>query len=289
VELLDETFSVTVDGSLAVLSVQDTSILVSDSRAQFASALKERVHSNWLVGGRLVNDRCFVSGVVNWDDGVDAVTVNDFLFNDWLGNVVNVVLNVLVNLFAKVDNGALLATVGLSVLVLGSKTSKELAVFIGRRVVFPDFSDWDSVGVVNFIADLFVNDGLDVVLNVVNVSVHVLLAFDFLDFNGSVVNVADVVQVLVVVSNVGSGRVEFGANRVVVTGSVVKVGRARAGAARSSQTRGRRGSIVTSQARAGVGTGVASSGRLRTEHLVVARDFTASQVARVIAVGSGRA
>jgi len=284
VELLDETFSVTVDGSLAVLSVQDTSILVSDSRAQFASALKERVHSDWLVGGRLVNDRCFVSGVVNWDDGVDAVTVNNFLFNDWLGNVVNVVLNVLVNLFAKVDNGALLATVGLSVLVLGSKTSKELAVFIGRRVVFPDFSDWDSVGVVNFIADLFVNDGLDVVLNVVNVSVNVLLAFDFLDFNGSVVNVADVVQVLVVVSNVGSGRVEFGANRVVVTGSVVKVGRARAGAARSSQARGRRGSVVTSQARAGVGTGVASSGRLRTEHLVVARDFTASQVARVIAV-----
>jgi len=284
VELLDETFSVTVDGSLAVLSVQDTSILVSDSRAQFASALKERVHSDWLVGGRLVNNRCFVSGVVNWDDGVDAVTVNDFLFNDWLGNVVNVVLNVLVNLFAKVDNGALLATVGLSVLVLGSKTSKELAVFIGRRVVFPDFSDWDSVGVVNFIADLFVNDGLDVVLNVVNVSVNVLLAFDFLDFNGSVVNVADVVQVLVVVSNVGSGRVEFGANRVVVTGSVVKVRRARAGAARSSQTRGRRGSVVTSQTRAGVGTGVASSGRLRTEHLVVARDFTASQVARVIAV-----
>jgi len=289
VELLDETFSVTVDGSLAVLSVQDTSILVSDSRAHFASALKERVHSDWLVGGRLVNDRCFVSGVVNWDDGVDAVTVNDFLFNDWLGNVVNVVLNVLVNLFAKVDNGALLATVGLSVLVLGSKTSKELAVFIGRRVVFPDFSDGDSVGVVNFIADLFVNDGLDMVLNVVNVSVNVLLAFDFLDFNGSVVNVADVVQVLVVVSNVGSGRVEFGANRVVVTGSVVKVGRARAGATWASQTRGRRGSVVTSQARAGVGTGVASSGRLRTEHLVVARDFTASQVARVIAVGSGRA
>jgi len=284
VELLDETFSVTVDGSLAVLSVQDTSILVSDSRAQFASALKERVHSDWLVGGRLVNNRCFVGGVVNRDDGVDAVTVNDFLFNDWLGNVVNVVLNVLVNLFAKVDNGALLATVGLSVLVLGSKTSKELAVFIGGRVVFPDFSDWDSVGVVNFIADLFVNDGLDVVLNVVNVSVNVLLAFDFLDFNGSVVNVADVVQVLVVVSNVGSGRVEFGANRVVVTGSVVKVGRARAGAARSSQTRGRRSSVATSQARAGVGTGVASSGRLRTEHLVVARDFTASQVARVIAV-----
>ena len=46
-----------------------------------------------------------MGGVVNGDDGVDAVTVNNFLFNDWLGNVVNVVLNVLVNLFAKVDNG----------------------------------------------------------------------------------------------------------------------------------------------------------------------------------------
>lgn len=42
----------------------------------------------------------FVGSVVNGDDGVNAVTVNDFLFNDWLSDVVNVVLNVLVDLFA---------------------------------------------------------------------------------------------------------------------------------------------------------------------------------------------
>lgn len=41
-----------------------------------------------------------MSGVVNGDDGVDAVTVNDFLLDNWLSDVVNVVLNVLVNLFA---------------------------------------------------------------------------------------------------------------------------------------------------------------------------------------------
>lgn len=87
---------------------------------------------------------------------------------------------------------ALLATVGLSVLVLRSETSKQLAVLIGGRVVFPDLSDGNSVGVVNFIADLLVNDGLDVVLNVVNVSVNVLLAFDFFDFDGTMINVADV-------------------------------------------------------------------------------------------------
>jgi len=46
-----------------------------------------------------VDDRGFVGGVVNRDDSVNAVTVNNFLFNDWLGNVVDVVVNVLVNLF----------------------------------------------------------------------------------------------------------------------------------------------------------------------------------------------
>jgi len=115
--------------------------------------------------------------------------------------------------------------VSLGVLVLRSETSEELAVLIGGRVVFPDLSDGNSVGVVNFIADLLVNDRLDVVLNVVNVSVNIALAFDFLDFDGAVVNVADVLQVLVVVGDVGTSWVELGADGVVVTGSVVKVSR----------------------------------------------------------------
>jgi len=99
-KLLDEVLSVTVDGSLALLSVENTGVLVSDARAELSTALQERVHGDWLVSGRLVNDRCFVGGVVNGDDGVDAVTVNNFLFDDWLSDVVNVVLNVLVDLFA---------------------------------------------------------------------------------------------------------------------------------------------------------------------------------------------
>jgi len=161
------------------------------------------------VSRRFVDDRCLVGGVVNGDDGVNAVTVNNFLFNDWLGDVVNVVLNVLVDLFAKVDNSALLSTVAFSVLVLRSKTSEKLAVLVSGSVVLPDFSDGNGVGVVNFVANLLVNDGLDVVLNVVNVSVDVTLAFDFFDFDSAVVNVADVVQVLVVVSDVSTGWVEF--------------------------------------------------------------------------------
>jgi len=44
-----------------------------------------------------VDDGSLVGGVVDWDDGVDSVTVDNLLLDNWLGNVVNVVVNVLVS------------------------------------------------------------------------------------------------------------------------------------------------------------------------------------------------
>jgi len=82
--------------------------------------LQESVHGNWFVSGRLVDDRCFVGGVVNRDDSVNAVTVNNFLFNDWLSDVVNVVVNVLVHLFTKINNGAFFAAVNFFIAMLRS-------------------------------------------------------------------------------------------------------------------------------------------------------------------------
>ena len=60
---------------------------MSDVRVELSTALQEVVEGNRGVSGRLVDDRCFVSDVVHWDDGVDAVTFDDLLLNDWLSNV----------------------------------------------------------------------------------------------------------------------------------------------------------------------------------------------------------
>lgn len=67
-----------------------------------------------------MDNRCFMGGVVDWDDSVDAMTVYNLLLNDGLSNVMNVVVNVLVDFLAKVNNGAFLAAVNFRVFMLGS-------------------------------------------------------------------------------------------------------------------------------------------------------------------------
>jgi len=74
-----------------------------------------------------------------------------------------------------------------------------------------------------FGSDLLVDDRLNVVLNVVNMSVNFTLAFDFFNLDVTVVSVNDVVQVLVIMSDVLGCRIKFGANGVVVAFGVVKM------------------------------------------------------------------
>lgn len=160
---------------------------------------------------------------MNRDDGVDTFAFNDFLLDDRLGNMVDVMVNILVNPFAKVDDGAFLSAVNFRVLVLGSKTLEERSVFSGRGVTLVDFGDWNSVGVVNFILDLLVNNRLDVMLDVVNMSVNFSLSLDFLNLDMTVIGMDDVVQMLVVMSDVLSSWVELGSDAVIVTSGVVEV------------------------------------------------------------------
>lgn len=171
---------------------------------------------------RLVDDRCFVGSVVNRDHGVNAVTVNNFLFDDWLSHVVYVVVNVFVYFLTKVDNGAFLSSVYFFIAMLGGKTLEELTVFGSGRVTFLDLGNWDSVFVENFRLDLLVNDWLNMMLYVVNVLVNIADTFDFFDFDMTMILVHNMLQMLVVMSDVRCGRVEFGGDRVVVTGSVVE-------------------------------------------------------------------
>lgn len=175
------------------------------------------------MSGALVDDRSFVSDVVNRDDSVNAFTLNNLLLNDWLSNVMDMMVNILVNFFAEVDNSAFLAAVDFSVLVLSSKTLEKRAVFSGGRVTFVDFGDWNSVGVVNFILDLSVEDRLDVMLNVVDMSVYFSLAFNFFNFNVTVISMNNMVQVLVIMGDIVSSWVELGSDAVVMTSSVIKV------------------------------------------------------------------
>jgi len=99
---------------------------------------------------------------------------------------------------------------------------EELAIFSSRGVTFLDFSDWNGVGVVDFILNLSVKNGLDVVLDVVNMLVNIANTFNFFDFNVTVVSVDNVLQMLVVVSYIWCSRVELGSDRVVMSNGVVE-------------------------------------------------------------------
>jgi len=76
-----------------------------------------------------VDDGGFVRLLVNGNDGVDSFTLNDLLFDDWLSDVVNMVVNVFVNLLAKIDNSAFLFAVSLGIAVLRGQASKKSLVF----------------------------------------------------------------------------------------------------------------------------------------------------------------
>jgi len=118
--------------------------------------------------------------------------------------------------------------------MLGGKTLEELAVLSGRGVTFLDFSYWNSVFVENFRLYLLVNDRLDMVLNVVNMSVNIANTFNFFYLDVAVVLVNNVLQMLVVVSDVFCGRVKLGSDGVIVTSGVVEARNASGGSSYTS-------------------------------------------------------
>jgi len=69
---------------------------------------------------------------------------------------------------------------------------EELAILSSGRVTFLDFSDWNGVGVVNFILNNFVDDWLNMMLNVVNVSIDFTFSENFFSLDMSNITVSDV-------------------------------------------------------------------------------------------------
>lgn len=130
-EISCELFSYAINLAFAVAIVQNTSLAVFDARADLAATRQESIHGDRLMSGRLVDDGCFVSGLMNRDDSVNSVSVDNLLLNDWLSDVVNVMLNIFVNALAEVNNSAFLGSVLFRVLVLRSETLEKTTVFLG--------------------------------------------------------------------------------------------------------------------------------------------------------------
>lgn len=79
-------------------------------------------------------------------------------------------------------------------------------------MIFLNLSYWHLVGVVNFILNNFVDDWLNVMLNVVNVSIDFTFSENFFSLDMSNITVSDVIKMFVVVSSVCCGRIKLGSN-----------------------------------------------------------------------------
>lgn len=217
VELGSKSLANTIDRAVALASGQDASVLMLNAAVELSASLQKIAHVNRFMVRALVNDRSFVNGMRKRNSGVDAVLVVNFLFNNGLSDMVNVVVGDLVDLFAQIDNGALLWQMLLFVAVLFAERVEELDIFFGVGVLFVNVGHWDLVVMVDFILDLSVHNGLNMMLQMMNMSVVFTLSLHLFDFLVTVSSMGDGLEMLVIVLSVFAGRVELVVSSVVVT------------------------------------------------------------------------
>lgn len=203
-ESLLELLGRSVDGTFAVLTSVEEGSIVLDGRLEVSSSSDEVLEMHGLVSDRLVNDRSFVSFLLDRNDSVSTVVFVGVALNDGLDEVVNVVRGVGVNLFSLVDDGLLGRTFA-TLISVSVQRCEHVLVLIGSNVTFLDFGFGVNLLVVFFGTVLSVENRLNVVLNMVNVTVNLALTLNFLNFVTLVSFVSDRSQVLVVVN--GSLRV----------------------------------------------------------------------------------
>lgn len=203
-ESLLELLGRSVDGTFAVLTSVEEGSIVLDGRLEVSSSSDEVLEMHGLVSDRLVNDRSFVSFLLDRNDSVSTVVFVGVALNDGLDEVVNVVRGVGVNLFSLVDDGFLGRTFA-TLISVSVQRCEHVLVLIGSNVTFLDFGFGVNLLVVFFGTVLSVENRLNVVLNMVNVTVNLALTLNFLNFVTLVSFVSDRSQVLVVVN--GSLRV----------------------------------------------------------------------------------
>jgi len=173
---------------------------VADRRLEVTSSRDEVLEGHRLVCNRLVNDRCFVSFLMNGDDSVGLVVLMGIPLDDGLNQMMNVMRSVGVNLLSLVDDDLLGRSLGTG--VLGSvQRSEHSLVLIGSNVTFFDVGYRNDLLVMLFLLVLSVQNGLSVVLDVVDVSVNLALTLDLLNFMSLMSLMGNGSQVLVIVSS----------------------------------------------------------------------------------------
>merc|ERR1719487_562806 len=194
---LDHRLGRAVDNALALAALEEVAVVLQ-GRVEVTAAGDKLVELERLVLHRLVNDRSLVDLLVNRDGGLDAVVLVHVTLNDRLDDVVNMVVVVLDNVLALVDNDTL--TLALGELVAGGVERGELGLVVGgRNVLLLDLGGGDNLLLDVLGAVLGVEDRLDVVLDVVDVTVDFTLALNLLDLVDLVPLVSDRGKVLVVV------------------------------------------------------------------------------------------
>lgn len=190
VELLSKALADTINiaGTFTTVKKLAADLVVSNTAVELAATVKEFVHGERRMNGGLVNDGSLVSLLARGNDGVDAVLLDRLSLDDGLDDVMEVVVGVLIDMSTHVDDLPLFSAVLNSILVLPDLGLEELSVLGLARVLLVDVSHRNDLLVVHFGAFFDVVDGLDVVLDVMNMTVLILLTKDLLGLD-----VADVV------------------------------------------------------------------------------------------------
>lgn len=209
----------TVDLSVALASVEKLGVVDgSDRVGQVSTATEEIVLGDGLVVGRLVNNGSLVSDDVGRDGGLDTVVFVGVLLDDGLDNVVDVVVDVLLDTLTLVDDLTVEGSLSMGVGVLASDRGEEGSVLVGGGVGLVYLGDGVDLVVELLSRVLRVENGLSVVLDVVDVTVVLLLTNNLLNLVTLVSAVSDGSKVLNVLLDLTVVQVE-----VLVRGDIVAV------------------------------------------------------------------
>lgn len=180
-ELVHDLLSGTTDLAAVVARRQDAGVLMQSFGLKVAATRHEVVELHGFVGSRLVNDGSFVSDVLDGNDGLNRLVIVNIALDDRLNDVVDMVGLRLVDDLSLVDDvSSLLAAVADLVLV-DVETLESLSVAARVDVLLVNLSGSDDV-LCGRVAAFLVDDGLDVMLNMVHVSIQVALAANLLGF-----------------------------------------------------------------------------------------------------------
>lgn len=192
-KLLGDTVNLTV----ALAHVEQLGVVNRAERvAQVSTATEELVLGDRLVVARLVDDGCFVSDDVGGDGRLNTVVLVRVLLNDGLDDVVDVVVHVLLDTLTLVDDLAMDGCLSILVPVLTSNRGEQSGVLIRRGVGLMHLGHRMNLPV-NLLNRVFrIENGLSVMLDVVNVALVLLLTKNLLNLMALVSAVRDRGKVL---------------------------------------------------------------------------------------------